>query len=88
MTFVFVGRASNVSVVGDFNGWDAKATPMKKQVPQGAVWSVTVPLSVGRHLYAFVVDSQWFADPHAPLAPDDGFGHANSVVLIRKGSAL
>jgi len=51
------------------------------------VWSVTLPLSVGRHLYAFVVDSQWIADPHAPLAPDDGFGHRNSVVLVRRGSA-
>ncbi len=87
MTFVFVGQASRVSLVGDFNGWDAKATPMKK-VPQGAVWSVTVPLSVGRHLYAFVVDSQWVTDQHAPLAPDDGFGHRNSVRLVRRGSRL
>ena len=88
VTFVFVGQASRVSLVGDFNGWDAKATPMKKVGPQGAYWSVTLPLSVGRHLYAFVVDSQWVADQHAPLAPDDGFGRPNSVRLVGRGSSL
>jgi len=25
---------------------------------------------------------------NAPLAPDDGFGHANSVKLVRGGSSL
>jgi hypothetical protein len=88
VTFVFVGRASSVSLVGDFNDWDAKANPMKKSVPQGAFWSVTLPLSAGRHLYAFVVDSQWVADQHAPLAPDDGFGRPNSVRLVGRGPSL
>jgi len=88
VTFVFVGQASSVSLVGDFNGWDAKATPMKTLTPQGAYWSVTLPLSVGRHLYAFVVDSQWVTDQHAPLAPDDGFGRPNSVRLVGRGSSL
>ena len=88
VTFLFVGKASQVSLVGDFNGWDAKATPMKKLVPQGTYWSVTLPLSAGRHLYAFVVDSQWVADQHAPLAPDDGFGHPSSVRLVGRGSSL
>jgi len=50
---------------------------------------VTVPLSAGRHVYAFVVDgSSWSADPSAPFAPDDGFGHANSVKLVGRGSSL
>jgi hypothetical protein len=88
VTFVFVGQAASVSLVGDFNDWDAKATPMKKSVPHGAFWSVTLPLSAGRHLYAFVVDSQWVADQHAPLAPDDGFGRPNSVRLVGRGPSL
>jgi hypothetical protein len=88
VTFVFAGQASAVSLVGDFNGWDATATPMKKLAPNGAYWSVTLPLSVGRHLYAFVVDSQWIADQHAPLAPDDGFGRPNSVRLVGRGPSL
>jgi hypothetical protein len=78
--FVFAGpRASTVSLVGDFNGWDATKTPMARD-PKTGTWSVALPLNAGRHVYAFVVDgSTWASDPTAPLAPDDGFGHASSV---------
>ena len=86
--FVFVApQAAKVSVVGDFNGWDSTKTPMVRASNSG-VWTVTVPLTAGRHLYSFVVDGSWSADPTAPLAPDDGFGHENSVKLVRRGSAL
>ena len=86
--FVFIApRASNVSIVGDFNQWDSTKTPMIRTT-NGDEWTVTLPLSEGRHLYSFVVDGSWSADPSAPLAPDDGFGHANSVKLVRRGSAL
>ena len=81
------GEASKVFVAGDFNGWDTTKTPLVRTSSPG-VWSVTLPLSAGRHIYAFVVDGSWSADPHAPLAPDDGFGHANSVKLVRGGSSL
>ena len=86
--FVYVApRATSVYVVGDFNGWDTTKTPLSR-TSQDGVWSVTLPLSAGRHIYAYVVDGSWSADPHAPLAPDDGFGHANSVKLVRGGSSL
>lgn len=87
--FVFVApRASQVSIVGDFNGWNASTTPMVR-TPNDSVWTVTLPLTTGRHVYSFVVDgSTWNADPAAPLAPDDGFGHANSVRIVGRGSAL
>jgi hypothetical protein len=86
--FVFVApQAAKVSVVGDFNGWDSTKTPMARG-SNGGVWTVTLPLTTGRHLYSFVVDGSWNADPGAPLAPDDGFGHANSVKLVRRGSTL
>jgi hypothetical protein len=85
--FVYVApRATTVYVVGDFNGWDTTKTPLSRTSTEG-VWSVTLPLSAGRHIYAYVVDGTWSADPHAPLAPDDGFGHANSVKLVRRGSS-
>jgi hypothetical protein len=89
MTFVFIApHAAKVALVGDFNDWSVDKNLMTR-AGNGGVWKITVPLSVGRHLYSFVVDSgQWFPDPRAPLAPDDGFGHSNSVVLVSKGSAL
>jgi hypothetical protein len=84
--FVLVApHAKTVSVVGDFNDWDAKATPMTR-TPTGGTWSVALPLHAGRHVYAFVVNGadgvQWLADPSAPLAPEDGLGAPNSVVLV------
>jgi hypothetical protein len=92
VTFVFVAHsATRVSVVGDFNQWNADATPMSRIGNSGA-WTVTVPIAAGRHLYSFVAvgadGEKWAADPHAPAAPDDGFGRANSVILVSKGSAL
>ena len=74
-------RASQVSLVGDFNDWDPAATPLR-QSSEG-VWSVVATLPPGRHLYAFVVDgARWIADPEAPRAPDDDFGAPNSVRLV------
>jgi hypothetical protein len=85
--FVLIApHASTVAVVGDFNNWDAQATPMTR-TPTGGTWSVAIPLPAGRHVYAFVVNgangnTQWVADPTAPLAPEDGLGAPNSVVLV------
>jgi hypothetical protein len=85
--FVLVApQARQVTVVGDFNRWNPTAHPMER-TPTGGTWTVTVPLEAGRHEYSFVVDGQhWMPDPAAPLAPDDGFGVANSVLLV-SGSA-
>lgn len=73
--------ASRVALVGEFNDWDASATPMARAA--GGAWQVALPLASGRHVYAFVVDgSSWVADPQAPLAPERWFGTANSVLLV------
>ena len=81
----FVLAASDVrgvAVVGDFNGWDRTATPMKRDAATGQ-WAVELPLSAGRYTYAFVVDGgRWVADPAAPLAPADDYGQRNSVLLV------
>jgi len=87
MKFVLIApQAARVSLVGDFNGWNASATPM---TAQGAgTWTVFVALQPGMHTYSFVVDGSHFvADPAAPIAPDDGYGHRSSVVLVG-GSSL
>jgi hypothetical protein len=86
--FVYVApQAGKVYLVGDFNGWDTNKTPLVRS-STGGVWTVTLPLTAGRHLYGFVVDGSWSTDPYAPLAPDDGFGHANSVKFVRRGTSL
>ena len=77
--------ARQVSLVGDFNGWDPSATPLSRRGGSGT-WSITLPLATGRHVYAFVVDGGLRADPRAPRAPEDDFGSPNSVILV-SGSA-
>ena len=75
-------RATTVSLVGDFNDWQAGATPMTGTVADG-LWSVTVPLTPGRYRYAFLVDgATWVPDPDAPRTIDDDFGRPNSVLTI------
>lgn len=83
VTFVLVApQASEVTVVGNFNDWNPAAHPLQRTAT-GGTWSVTVPLEAGRHEYSFVVDGKhWMPDPAAPLAPEDGFGVANSVLLV------
>lgn len=75
-------EAARVTLVGDFNGWDRQATPMRRSGTPGG-WTVSLPLERGRHAYGFVVDGErWVADPLAPLAPADGFGGVNSIVVV------
>jgi hypothetical protein len=74
-------KASQVTVVGDFNKWDPQATPMARR--DGGAWTAAIPVSPGRHVYAFIVDGdRWVSDPGAPLAPEDGFGIRNSVIVV------
>jgi 1,4-alpha-glucan branching enzyme len=69
--------ASRVTLAGDFNGWDRRATPLVTERERG-VWSVAVALAPGRHRYAFVVDDTgWVTDPATPRAvPDSGRPHS------------
>jgi len=89
VTFVLrAPGASRVSVVGDFNNWDANATPMAHS-GSGDLWVLSVRLPRGVHLYSFVLDgSEWRPDPSAPLAADGSFGGHNSVVVVSGGSGL
>jgi hypothetical protein len=75
-------RASRVALVGDFNGWNATATPLAR-VSSSSLWTVTIPLTPGRHTYAFMVnDTTLTLDPRAPAAQDPDFGTPSSVVLV------
>ena len=74
-------KASRVAVVGDFNDWDPSATPLARS--DGGSWIAAIPVSPGRHVYAFIVDGdRWVSDPASPLAPEDDFGIRNSVIVV------
>jgi hypothetical protein len=51
--------ASRVALAGDFNGWNARATPLARP-SDASPWTVAISMPPGHHRYAFVVDdTQW-----------------------------
>jgi len=83
--FVFVdSSARSVSLVGEFNQWQKGVTTLLPGSRPG-VWTVDVPLTGGRHEYAYIVrDAQgehWIADPIAETRLDD-FGTESSVISV------
>ena len=73
--------AHTVALVGDFNDWSRDAIVLKPGDKPG-VWTASVPLSSGRHEYAFVVDGKkWVADPYAVTHRDE-FDVESSVIRV------
>lgn len=83
-TFRYVANAPGhtVHLAGDFNGWNKAATLMKPNAG-GTLYTATVPITIGRHFYKFVIDDDnWITDPANPNSQDDGSGHTNSYIDI------
>jgi 1,4-alpha-glucan branching enzyme len=74
--------AARVALVGEFNGWDAASTPMKRQ--RNGAYSVTLDLPRDReYQFKYLIDGErwendWEADRYV-LSP--GGDSENSVVL-------
>ncbi|MDQ3696819.1 MAG: hypothetical protein M3373_02170 [Gemmatimonadota bacterium] len=78
---LYAPAAAAVTVVGDFNEWDAAANPLSAS--SDGVWSAVVPLPAGRYQYTFLVNgTTWVPDLAAPWAPEDDFGAPNAVVTV------
>jgi len=75
-------KAEKVMLVGDFNDWSNKATPMNDEEGKG-IWRLTVPLEPGTYRYKFLVDGErWVNDPAADGKINDGFGGFNSLIRL------
>ena len=72
--------AKSVSLIGDFNGWNASAMPLARE--DGGRWEIVVPLPKGRHRYQFVVDGEPQPDPSNPETEDAG-GREASVRSVK-----
>lgn len=78
-----VGSAKKVVIVGDFNGWKQKASPLKK-LKNGAC-TITLDLECGReYQFRYLLDNatwenDWAADKYVPSACYDT---ENSVVIV------
>jgi 1,4-alpha-glucan branching enzyme len=76
-----IGDASKVSVVGDFNNWDADANPLKKQ--KTGLYASTLNLEVD-HTYQFryVADNvHWLNDDMADAYVPSPVSHDNNSVI-------
>ena len=74
--------ATSVAIVGDFNGWDPRRTPLVRASREG-LWGARLRLPPGVYQYSFVIDgSIWEADPQARRYAEDGFGGKNSVIIV------
>ena len=76
----FAPEAHQVTLAGDFNGWDINSLPMKKN--RKGTWETQVALSSGRHEYLFWVDGVWQEDPKADDRVANPFGSQNSVRTV------
>lgn len=73
--------ASSVALVGDFNDWARDAITLHPADKPG-VWIASVPLTAGRHEYAFIVDGKrWVADPYA-ITHRDEYNVESSVIHV------
>ena len=73
-------EATQVFLLGDFNGWNPVANPMKRQ-PDGA-WLIQVPLHHGHHHYRFLVDGKPVLDPRAQGIARDQKGERVSLIAV------
>jgi hypothetical protein len=73
--------AERVQLAGSFTAWQPTAEFTRH--PSTGVWRVTVPLAPGEHEYLVVLDgARWVPDPAAHALVDDGFGQANSLIVV------
>jgi len=77
---LYAPEARAVSLTGDFNGWQAEKTPMRKF--KDGIWKKKVKLKAGRYEYRFVVDGEWWSDPENIDRQPNSFGSDNSVKTV------
>ena len=83
VTFSLLAKeAESVSVVGNFNEWNAEAAPLKKL--KNGTFKTTLDLeSENSYEYKYVVDGQYINDESADAyAWNDYAGGENSVVSV------
>jgi len=76
----YAPQAKKVCLAGNFNAWDTRSLPMKKE--KDGVWRITVRLSPGRHEYKYVMDGTWVQDAHCADTVPNSLGSFNCVISV------
>lgn len=74
------GNAEQVTLMGDFNEWNPKKHPMKRD--ENGVWYKDVVLLPGTYEYKFLVDGLWVRDPKNENLRLNRFGTYNNVLEL------
>ena len=72
--------AKEVILMGDFNQWNPKVHPMKKN--KTGVWEKVTLLFPGTYEYRFMVDGQWENDPNNAQTRTNQFGTKNNFIVV------
>lgn len=72
-------RAKNVALKGNFNGWNASATPLSKDDDS---WTTQLVLEPGLYEYLVVEDGKEMLDPNNSNKKDNGQGGFNSTFRV------
>jgi len=73
-------KARQVSLAGDFNGWDAGANPLRKD--KDGLWVTSLVLPAGRYEFKFNVDGKWRENVEDESTVPNSCGTFNNVVNV------
>ena len=76
----FKPEAREVFLVGSFNGWDSRITPLRRD--SFGDWSIEMELPTGEHRYRFVVDGEWRDDPAAQQTAQNPYGGFDAIMVV------
>ena len=73
-------NAKEVSLMVDFNKWNANTHPMKRD--ESGIWKKIVMLPPGKYEYKFLVNAQWQNDPGNHQTCMNCFSTHNNVIVV------
>jgi len=74
--------AKDVYLVGEFNNWDIRSLPMKKENEKD--WKASIKLSPGRYEYKYFVDGEWAEDAPGVEKVPNSLGTHNFVIYVKQ----
>lgn len=73
-------QAETLSVLGDFNEWDATAGLMKRR--KDGTWAKTIRMAPGAYRFRYLAnDGAWYNDPAADGYEPSGLGEDNCILI-------
>lgn len=76
----FQPDAREVFVLGSFNSWNPRATPLKRD--SLGDWSTELSLPRGEYHYRLMVDGEWRDDPTAQQTAMNPYGGFDAILVV------